>query len=290
MPTRESRRKPLSDACDRGRPFLKMHGLRNHFVIVDGRAEPFRPKKDEVARLCDPAVGIGADQLVVIERPPDQARAAAFVRFWNRDGGEIESCGNATRCVAWLLLEEAGANEVTLETGAGLLPCRRAGAERVSAGMGRIATDWRDVPLSEERDTCHLDIASGPLADAASLSVGNPHAVFFVDDVDALDLARLAPPIQNDPLFPEGVNVGAAQMLSENRLRLRVFERGAGLTMACGSGACAAVFAALWRGLTDCRSMTVELPGGALDIEILPDGSAVMTGPVEFAFSGCLPQ
>lgn len=275
-----------------GRPFVKMHGLRNHFFIVDAREQPYRPARDEIVRLCDPAVGIGGDQLVVIEPPSEDPRAAAFVRFWNVDGREVEACGNATRCVAWLLLEERSVNEVFLETRAGLLECHRVGPLSVSTSMGRIRTGWRDIPLAEARDTLHLDLGplAGGLREAVALNIGNPHVVFFVDDLDAVDVTALAPPIQRDPLFPEQVNVGVAQLLSSERMRLVVYERGAGLTQACGSGACVAHFAALARGLTDSRRMTVELPGGELDIEILADGSAVMTGPVAFCFSGFLPQ
>ena len=289
MPIEGRGRKSWGDLYRGGRPFFKMHGLRNHFVIVDAREERFEPDGGAVRRICDPAAGIGADQLVSVEAARGDGEAA-FVRFWNRDGGEIEACGNATRCVAWLLLEEGGTDEVALRTLGGTLVCRRAGAERVSAGMGRVSTDWRDVPLAEERDTCHLDIEAGPLRDAAVLSVGNPHAVFFVDDVEPIDLAALAPVIQQNPVFPRQVNVGIAELRADDRLRLRVYERGAGLTMACGSGACAAAFAALWRGLTDCSTLAVELPGGELTIEILADGSAVMTGPVAFSFSGSLPR
>lgn len=276
----------------RGRPFLKMHGLRNHFVIVDGRERPWRPAGEEAAHLCDQQVGVGADQLVVVE-PPTETGAAqgalAFVRFWNVDGREAEACGNATRCAAWLLLEEQEADEVSLETRVGVLRARRAGHQRVSTGMGRVSTEWRDIPLSRPADTLHLDYEAGPLKDPAAVNVGNPHLVFFVPEVDDIDLETLAPSIQQDPLFPEQVNVGVARLLSASRLELRVYERGAGLTMACGSGACAAVFAALARGLTDSRTMTVDLPGGSLEIEILPDGSANMTGPVAFSFSGYLP-
>lgn len=288
MPTQGRGRKWWPDGLQGGRPFLKMHGLRNHFVIVDARGEGFAPDVDEVRRICDVETGVGADQLVSVGAARREGEAA-FVRFWNGDGVEVEACGNATRCVAWLLLEEGGAEEVALGTLGGTLACRRAGSQRVSVGMGRIRTGWRDVPLAEERDTCHLDIESGPLSDAAALSVGNPHAVFFVADVAAIDLAAAAPAIQQDPLFPQQVNVGIAELAGEDRLRVRVYERGAGLTSACGSGACAAAFAALWRGLTDCRRLTVELPGGELVIEILGDGSAVMTGPVAFCFSGKLP-
>jgi diaminopimelate epimerase len=155
--------------------------------------------------------------------------------------------------------------------------------------MGRIRTGWREIPLAEARDTVHLEIDGSPLQDGIALNIGNPHVVFFVDDLDAVDVAALAPPIQDDPLFPEQVNVGVAEMLSPERMRLVVYERGAGLTKACGSGACVAHFAALARGLTDARRMTVELPGGELEIEILADGSAVMSGPVAFSFSGFLP-
>ncbi|HUD96125.1 MAG TPA: diaminopimelate epimerase [Woeseiaceae bacterium] len=284
---KDARNSPLTDDSS-GRPFLKMHGLRNHFIVVDARETPYRPPAAAIVQLCDPQAGIGADQLVVIE--PTGGRAAAFVRFWNVDGREVEACGNATRCVAWLLLEELGANIVILETRAGLLDCRRIAPLRVSTVMGRIRTGWRDIPLASERDTLHLDVEEGPLRDAVALNIGNPHIVFFVDDLDAVDLGTLAPPIQNNPLFPQQVNVGAAQMMAEDRMRLRVYERGAGLTMACGSGACVAHFAALSRGLTDSRRMTVELPGGELDIEVLADGSAVMTGPVAISFSGRLPD
>ena len=277
-----------------GRPFVKMHGLRNHFFIVDARAMPYRPPRDEIVRLCDPTVGIGGDQLVVIE-PASRPGAAAFVRFWNVDGREVEACGNATRCVAWLLLEERSSDEVLLETRAGVLECRRAGPLRVSTSMGRIRSGWREIPIAEARDTSHLDLGHlfeghGPLRDGIALNIGNPHVVFFVDDLDGVDIEALAPRIQRDPLFPEQVNVGVAQMLAPARMRLVVYERGAGLTQACGSGACVAHFAALSRGLTDSRRMTVELPGGELEIEILDDGTALMTGPVAFCFSGFLPE
>jgi diaminopimelate epimerase len=294
MPSPEPGRKPWQASIAPGRAFVKMHGLQNHFVIVDGRDDPWHPGEDEIVRICNPRTGVGADQLVIVGQPTGAGRsdsAAARVQFWNVDGREVEACGNATRCVAWLLLEELSADEVRLETRAGVLLCRRTGPQAVSSEMGLIRTRWHEIPLAAERDSCHLDIEMGPFRDPAALNIGNPHLVFFVDrmvDLDSIDLAALAPPLQRDPLFPEQVNISVAQMLRENRLRLRVFERGAGLTMACGSAACVAAFAALWRGLTDCRRITVALPGGDLDIEILPDGSAVMSGPVAFCFSGIL--
>jgi len=281
---------PITSSSDApaGRRFLKMHGLKNHFVIVDARDEPFRPAVDDIVRICDVRTGVGADQLIVIEPAVDES-AAAFMRILNVDGREVEACGNATRCVAWLLLEETGRDAVVLQTLAGRLDCRRAGPLLVSCNMGRISTDWRDVPLAEARDTLHLGLSAGPLEDGVALSVGNPHVVFFVDDLAAVAIEALAPGIQADPLFPAEVNVGVAEMLAADNIRLAVYERGAGLTAACGTGACAAAFAALARGLTDRRHIAVDLPAGRVIVDIDEAGAATMTGPVAFCFSGRLP-
>ena len=270
-----------------GRYFVKMHGLRNHFVITDAREEPYRPDDQEVVRICDPESGVGGDQLIIIEPARDSA-ADVFMRILNVDAREVEACGNATRCVAWLLMEEKNSDAIVVETVAGPLECERAGPMEVSCAMGRISMDWREIPLAEERDTCHLDLAFGPLRDAVALAIGNPHVVFFVDDLDAVDLAALAPEIQRLPLFPGEVNVGVAQMTADDRMRLNVYERGAGLTTACGSGACVAAYAALARGLTDSKRMTVAMPAGSVGIEISSDGTAIMTGPVAYCFSGYL--
>ncbi len=269
-----------------GTPFVKMHGTQNHFVIVDARKEAFAPSHDDIVEICDPAAGIGADELIVIK--PATSGAAAFMRIFNGDGREVEACGNATRCVAWILFEENGSDELVLETLAGKLECHRAGDKQVSATMGKVSMKWQAVPLSEQRDTLHLGLVSGALSDPVALNVGNPHAVFFVDDLDRIDIVTDAPPIQKNELFPDEVNVGVAQIINSQKMRLIVYERGAGLTMACGSGACAAVFAAQQRGLTDSRTMQVELPGGIVEIEIRDDGTAVMTGPIAYSFSGNL--
>ena len=270
-----------------GRFFVKMHGLRNHFVITDARGDPYRPADDDIIRICDPQTGIGADQLIIIEPPRDPA-ADVFMRILNVDAREVEACGNATRCVAWLLMEEKQSDAITVETLAGLIDCERAGSMQVRCAMGQVTMDWRAIPLAEERDTCHLDIEVGPLSDAVALAIGNPHVVFFVDDLGAIDLETLAPQIQQHSLFPNQVNVGLAQMIDDDRLRLTVYERGAGLTTACGSGACVAAYAALARGLTDSKSMTIEMPAGSVTIEITGDGTAIMTGPVAYCFSGYL--
>lgn len=268
-----------------GRPFIKMHGLRNHFVIVDVRDEPWRPEAATVAAICDGQAGVGADQLILVE-PSDTA--TAFMRILNTDGREAEACGNATRCVAWLLMQELGRDDLALETRAGRLACARVGDE-VRCEMGRVHRDWQRIPLARECDTLALPVQSGPLEKPVAVNVGNPHAVFFVPDIAAIDIARHAPAVQQDPLFPNRVNVGVAEVVSERHLRLAVYERGAGLTMACGSGACAAVYAAAERGLIPTRDMVVSLPGGDVQVQIRDDDVAVMTGPVAVAYSGRLP-
>ena len=276
---------PSSGQAPTGRPFIKMHGLENHFVIVDSRSDEWRPPAEEVVRICNPRTGIGSDQLIIIE-PSGDSSADAFMRILNVDGREAEACGNATRCVAWLLLEEAGTEAVTLETLAGLIECRRSGYQEVSCEMGRITMDWQSIPLSREVDTCHVDVDFDGMQDGIALNIGNPHILFFVDDIDAVDLEAIAPSIQRHELFPEQVNVGVAQLVGTDHLRAKVYERGAGLTTACGSGACVAAYAALARGMTDERSLRVSMPAGDVTIDISEGGVATMTGPVAYCFAG----
>ena len=274
-----------------GRPFIKMQGLGNHFVVVDGRSTPFRPSAGEIIRICDEKFGVGAEQLLVIESPTDEAKqlgADARMRIYNPDGQEAQACGNATRCVIHLLLEEAAADELSLETMAGVLKGQRVGEFTVSVNMGRIYTEWNRIPVSRPLDTLHAHVESGPLHDATLLNIGNPHAVFFVDDLDSVDLERFGPAVQANPLFPESVNVGAAEFVDENTLRLSVYERPGVLTTGCGSGSCVAVYAAHARGLTAARKMTVHMAGGSIEVQLNDDGTATMTGPVAYSFRGTL--
>ena len=267
-----------------GRPFIKMHGLGNDFVVVDARSQPF-PLTDATARaIADRREGVGCDQLLILE-PPTNGSADVFLRIRNHDGGEVGACGNGTRCVASLVMGELGRDAIVIETAAGLLQAKAAGADRVTVDMGAARLGWDEIPLSEERDTLHLDVTNGPLVDPVGVNMGNPHAVFFVDDVESLPLAELGPPLEHHPLFPERANIGAAQFIGPDRLRLRVWERGAGLTRACGSGACAAAVAAARRGLTG-RKVEVVLDGGSLVVEWREDGHVEMTGPVATAFTG----
>jgi len=294
----ESMNKPISNAAketgivQHGQPFIKMHGLRNDFIIVDGRREPYRPSAEEIIRICDRREGVGGDELLIVNPPQSESGsddAYAFVRIFNPDGREVEACGNATRCVGWLFMQESRRERVVVETIGGLLTCSRAGKKQVAVAMGKLRTDWQDIPLSREIDTLHLDIGAGPLQDPVGMNIGNPHAVFFVDDVDAIDMAIYGPQLQNHPLFPEEANIGAAQLIDSKTLKLSVWERPGALTTACGTGACVAVGAAHRRGLTDARHMTVLMPAGSVEIELKDDDTVVMTGPVETCYAGYLP-
>jgi diaminopimelate epimerase len=271
----------------RGRPFIKMHGLGNDFVVVDARTDAFALDEAAARRIADRHTGVGCDQVIVIEAPKAGV-ADAFMRIVNADGGEVEACGNATRCVADLLMKESGRDHLVIETVAGLLDVERATGGRVTVDMGEARLDWRDIPLARACDTNHVPLTLGPLADPVAVSMGNPHAVFFVPDAAAIDLASLGPVLERQPLFPERANIGVAQLLAPDRLRLRVWERGAGITRACGSGACAALVAASRRGLV-ARKATVVADGGELEIEWLADGHVLMTGPVAISFTGNLP-
>jgi diaminopimelate epimerase len=273
------------------RPFLKMNGLGNDFVVVEARSAPFAPTADEVRAIADRATGVGCDQLVSIE---GSGEADARVRFWNADGDEVGACGNASRCVAWLLMEASGGDAASFETQAGILRAVRAGDHRVSVDMGEPGLRWDQIPLSEDMDTRGVELQVGPI-DAPLLhtpgcvSMGNPHVVFFVPDAVTAPVREVGPMIEHHLLFPEGVNVGFAQIVARDRIRLKVWERGAGQTRACGTGACAALVAAARRNLTD-RKATVVLDGGELVIEWREsDGHVIMTGDVQVDFTGQLP-
>jgi diaminopimelate epimerase len=271
--------------------FFKMHGLGNDFVVLDGRRTPIAIDAVAARAVSDRHTGIGCDQLIVIE-PARAPQAHAFMRIVNADGSEAEACGNATRCVARLIGEETGETRIGIETVAGLLRAELLPDARIAVDMGPVRTDWRDIPLARRMDTNRVNLVAGPLAQPVCGNIGNPHATFFVDDADAVDLARLGPVLEHDPLFPERANIGVATVRDREHVRLRVWERGVGLTRACGSGACAALVAAHRRRLTG-RFATVTLDGGDLDIlwrEADPSdnepGHVVMTGPAALVYEG----
>lgn len=274
------------------RPFVKMNGLGNDFVVVEARTAPFAPTADEVRAICDRTTGPGCDQLIALE-PSD--RGDVFMRVWNADGGQVETCGNALRCVGWLLMQASGRDRARIDTAAGLAEALAAGERRVSVDMGPPRLRWDEIPLAEEMDTRGIELQLGPI-DAPALhtpgavSMGNPHVVFFVEAEPDDGMVRGSGSlIEHHPLFPEGVNVGFAWVKAPDRIRLRVWERGAGLTRACGTGACAALVAACRRGRTG-RRATLELDGGELEIEWRQaDDHVIMTGPVAVERTGVLP-
>jgi len=268
-------------------PFLKMHGLGNDFVVLDARQAPFDLTPERRRAIADRRLGVGCDQLIVLEKPTDR-NADVFMRIYNPDGGEAGACGNATRCVAALLAAETGCATVMIQTNAGGLAAELLPDGRVAVDMGPARLGWQDIPLAGPADTLHLDLADGPVADPAACSMGNPHATFFVDDLAAVPVAAIGSRLEHAAVFPDRANIGFAQVLASDRIRLRVWERGAGLTRACGSGACAALVNAARRGLTG-RHAVVVVDGGELQIEWRDDGRVLMTGPVATSFRGTLP-
>lgn len=274
-------------------PFRKMNGLGNDFLVFDARAGAPRLTPEEIARLGDRETGIGFDQMITIERSP--AGADAFMRIDNADGGEVSACGNATRCIGSVLMRETGKDAVTIETRAGLLFASDAGEpEMVTVDMGVPRLKWDEIPLAEPfADTRAVELQIGPidapiLHSPSCVSMGNPHAIFWVDDVEAYDLERIGPMLEHHPLFPERANISLAHVTADDALTLKVWERGVGLTLACGTAACAAAVAAARTRRTG-RRVSVRLPGGTLLIHWRPeDDHVLMTGAVETEFEGLL--
>lgn len=275
------------------RPYIRMNGAGNAFIVVQAFEEGFHPDEHQVRALASPASGLGGfDQLIGVE--PSET-ADAFMRVWNADGSMVETCGNALRCVGWLLLEATGKEEVVIDTLGGPTTARRADDHQVTVDMGAPRLNWDQVPLAEEMDTRGIELQVGPidaplLHTPGALSMGNPHVVFFTDRQDDAFVRGSGSLVEHHPLFPEGVNVGFARVLGRDHIRLRVWERGAGLTLACGTGACAALVATARRGLTE-RKATVVVDGGELTIDWdETSGHVFMTGPVEVERTGLLPQ
>jgi len=269
-----------------GTPFIKMHGLGNDFVVLDARTHPIVLDEARARAISDRHTGVGCDQLLVME-PPMRAGADVFMRIRNADGDEVEACGNGTRCVAAALMRETGKPRVVIETVAGLLEASEAGSARVTVDMGPARLGWREIPLARECDTLHVPVSVGPLTDPVGTNMGNPHATFFVPDAEAIDVAALGSTLERHAMFPERANIGIASPAGKDRLRFRVWERGTGITVACGTGACAAAVAAARRGLTS-RRVTVVADGGPLEIEWRADGHVLITGPAAVSFTGVI--
>ncbi|MBL0319479.1 MAG: diaminopimelate epimerase [Alphaproteobacteria bacterium] len=263
--------------------FLKMHGTGNDFVIVDNRQNLYSGFHNRIPALSNRRTGIGCDQFIVIE--PSE-KADCFMRIYNADGSESGACGNASRCVGYLMMEEKQQGQASIETIAGLLNVFR---EReplfITVDMGEAKLHWREIPLRQECNTLHVPVEIGPLVDGTAVSMGNPHIVFFRDDVDHFNLATWGPKVETNHFFPEKINVEIAQILTEDRILLRVWERGSGETLACGTGACATLVAASRRGLS-AKKATISLPGGDIVVEWKTNNHVLMSGDVALSFKG----
>ena len=264
----------MMDRAPLSLPFRKMHGLGNDFVVIDGRGGAPVPDEATVRAMGDRHRGVGFDQLALIL---EDGQADAFVRFYNTDGSQAGACGNATRCVADLLMAQTRRDALVLRTERGLLPCERAG-ELIRVNMGQPVSDWAAIPLARDVPLDALPLEGAPSA----VGMGNPHCVLFVEDAEAADVAGIGARLEHDPLFPERTNVEFVQVIDRKTLRQRTWERGAGITLACGSGACAVAVAAARRGLTE-RAVTIHLDGGPLHLDWREDG-VWMTGPVAHVF------
>jgi len=271
-----------------------MNGAGNRFGVFDARKQPGFTMTADLAKATaaknGPMGALGADQIIVM-RPPKSKDADVFMEIWNADGGEVDACGNASRCIPWLVMVETGQDDITLETNAGLLLTTRISENQVAVDMGEPRLEWNEIPLKEYMDTHVIDVKVGPidapiLARPGAVNMGNPHCVFFVDNADETAVDKIGPMIEFHPLFPQQCNVGFAEVRKRDEIRLRVWERGVGITKACGTGACAALVAAHRQNHTG-READIIMDGGVLHIEWRDsDNHIIMTGPVELEFEG----
>jgi len=269
------------------RSFLKMHGLGNDFVIIDGRADSFTPDQTFCLAVADRHRGVGYDQLIVLQKPKTTG-ADLYMDIYNSDGSKAGACGNASRCVARLLFEETNNKEGIIETVSGLLKVSDEGNGIYTVDMGPARLAWDEIPLSKNMDTCHVSFGIPAVSDACCVNMGNPHAVLFVDDLDAIDLKALGPKLEHHPLFPDRCNIEFAKVIDDAHIRMRVWERGAGITQACGSGACATLVAAVRRELTG-RKATIHLDGGDLSVYWKQDdGHVLLSGTASKSYAGVI--
>jgi len=272
--------------------FRKMNGLGNDFVVFDARQRPVAMDEARARAIADRTTGIGCDQLIVLE--PSRT-ADVTMRIWNNEGGEVEACGNATRCIADILFDEKKSSRATIDTRGGHLVAEKGGDRLVTVDMGAPRFDWQDIPLSEKfHDTRYIELSVGPIEkplihSPSVVNVGNPHCIFWVKDLDVVDLAKVGPMLEHHPLFPRRANITLARVDARDHAVIKVWERGAGLTKACGTAACAVMAAGFRLKKLDARA-TVTLPGGDLFMAIREgDGHVIMTGPVAYEFDGVLP-
>ena len=272
--------------------FRKMNGLGNDFVVLDARRDSITITEEKARAIADRKLGIGCDQLIVME---NSSTADVRMRIWNAEGGEVPSCGNASRCIADLMFDELKADAATIETKGGFLVARKAGEHLVTIDQGKPKFDWKDIPLSEAfPDTRHIELQVGPidaplLHSPSVVNVGNPHCIFWVNDLSVVDLGKVGPMLEHHPLFPERANISLAQVVARDHVLLKVWERGAGLTRACGTAACATMAAGHRIKIIDAKCR-ITLPGGDLFMAVNDEGHILMTGPSALDFEGTLPE
>ncbi|MDD3371942.1 MAG: diaminopimelate epimerase [Alphaproteobacteria bacterium] len=265
-------------------PFLKMNGLGNDFVVFDRRETGFSPSVGFLRAIGNRKRGIGCDQIIVMLKPqsPD---ADVYMDIYNMDGSKVQACGNATRCVASLMFAELGRDNCVIQTVAGLLKSWLDPTGLIAVDFGEPRLDWNEIPLAREAGTLKAPVANGPLDGPCCVNMGNPHAVFFVPDVSGIPLSEVGPKLEHDPMFPERCNIEIAQILAPDRIRMRVWERGTGITDACGTGACATLVAAVRRNLS-ARRAAIVMDGGELIIEWRDDNHVILIGPADLSFRG----
>jgi len=265
-----------------GIPFKKMHGLGNDFVVIDSRYKEIEPSNLQIKKISDRRTGIGFDQLLIIK---ESKHNDAFMSVYNANGSVVETCGNGARCIAKIIMNESKKEKVVIDTLAGPITAWENSNGLISADMGKPSMDWRDIPLSHEISTINLDLRIKNLPPGIAINIGNPHIVFLVKNLKALKIDKIAPQIEHHNIFPENTNVEFVEYINKNHIKMRVWERGVGITQACGTGACAAAVASIIKNLTE-RSLTVSLDGGDLQIEWLENNNIILSGPAHDSFNG----
>lgn len=268
--------------------FIKMNGLGNDFVIFDARKNTIELEKQKVIAISDRRTGVGCDQLIVIEKPVNKS-ADAFMRIYNADGGEVEACGNATRCVGFLLMNEIKKDNVTIETQIGLLHATKKSYDMITVDMGEIKSGWEDIPLSHAMETNNIEVNIGEFNKGTAFNIGNPHLCFLFENIQDASIEEYGSKIEHHSFFPQRTNVEAIEIISKNKVKVRVWERGVGMTQACGTGACAAAYAASsWTEMD--KEIEVVLEGGSLLIDVSNKKHILMTGKVGVNYIGQIPK
>ena len=264
-----------------------MHGLKNDFVIIDGREKKIHLNKNQIKKIANRKIGLGCDQIIILEKPKNK-KTFVFIKIFNSDGSETKACGNASRCVAFLLMKELKTKKIIIQTKAGFLNAFLKKNKEVSVDIGKAYFKWNQIPLKKKMDTKKLNFKTDNFVNPFAVNVGNPHVVFFIKDLKKINLKKVGPKIERHSLFPERINVNFAKILSNNKISLKVWERGVGITKACGTGASATTVAAIKKKLISGRICYIQMDGGKLKIEYKKNGHIVMTGPVKMIKKGNL--